>query len=78
MPVASICLSPWTDPAATGESYNEEMAEKDVILGPIFKKMWSHGIRNFHAYYVDESDMDGFTPPYSPKYCKSCKSLLLL
>ena len=66
MPVASICLSPWTDPAATGESYNEEMAEKDVILGPIFKKMWSHGIRNFHAYYVDDSDMDEKNPLINP------------
>ena len=22
--------------------------------------------------YVDESEMDGFTPPNSPKNCKSC------
>ena len=22
--------------------------------------------------YVEESDIEGFTPPNSPKYCKSC------
>jgi hypothetical protein len=22
--------------------------------------------------YVEESEMDGLTPPNSPKYCKSC------
>ena len=47
LPGAVMCISPWADPAATGESYNREMAEKDLLIGPIFKRMW------------DEYNLDG-------------------
>ena len=51
-PGAIMCISPWADPAATGASYTKEMAEKDLLIGAIFKKMWGdYGLDGFGGYF---------------------------
>ena len=59
LPAAVLCISPWADPPATGDTYTEEMADKDVLLGPIMKKQWNkYGHPGFAGYYVKNEDMD--------------------
>ncbi|SVB91363.1 uncharacterized protein METZ01_LOCUS244217, partial [marine metagenome] len=58
LPAAVLCISPWADPPATGDTYTEEMADKDVLLGPIMKKQWNkYGHPGFAGYYVKNEDM---------------------
>jgi len=67
LPGAVICISPWADPAATGESYNREMAEKDLLIGPIFKRMWDeYNLDGFGGYFVKEEDLDSENPYICP------------
>mgnify|MGYP000037455294 FL=1 len=67
LPSAVICLSPWANPAGEGESYNREIAEKDLILGPVFKRMWDeYGLENFGGYYVKKEDLDLNNPYICP------------
>lgn len=67
LPSAIICISPWADPAATGESYNEEMCAKDLLLGPVFTKMWNEfGLDGFAGYFVHEDDLDADNPYICP------------
>ena len=62
-----ICISPWADPAATGESYNEEMADKDPLIGPLFKKIWSKFyMKSAIGYYVKKEDVDQSNPLICP------------
>ena len=67
LPAAIMCISPWADPAATGESYNREMAEKDLLIGPIFKRMWDeYNLDGFGGYFVKEEDLDSENPYICP------------
>lgn len=66
-PGAIMCISPWADPAATGDSYTKEMAEKDLLIGAIFKKMWGeYGLDGFGGYFVKEEDLDSENPYICP------------
>ena len=42
LPAAVVCISPWADPAATGESYNEEMADKDPLIAVSYTHLRAH------------------------------------
>ena len=67
LPAAVLCISPWADPPATGDTYTEEMADKDVLLGPIMKKQWNkYGHPGFAGYYVKNEDMDVTNPYIAP------------
>jgi acetyl esterase/lipase len=67
LPGAVICMSPWADPAATGETYNEEMCDKDPVLGPTFKKVFQkYGLDAYLTYYVKDEDMDSENPYICP------------
>ena len=66
-PAAIACISPWADPAATGESYNEEMADKDPLIGPLFKKIWNKfNMKSAIGYYVKKEDADPSNPFICP------------
>ena len=40
---------------------NPEMAEKDLLIGPIFKRMWDkYSLDGFGGYYVKKEDLDSF------------------
>ena len=67
LPSSVICLSPWADPAATGDSYNLEMCDRDPVLGPTFKRVFSeYGLDSYLTYYVDDKDMDENNPYICP------------
>ena len=67
LPSAVFCISPWADPAATGDSYNDEMCSKDLLLGPIFRKMWSdYKLDGFAGYFVRDEDLDSENPYICP------------
>jgi acetyl esterase/lipase len=52
LPCAVICMSPWADPAATGDTYNAEMCDRDPVLGPTFKKVFQkYGLDTYLTYY---------------------------
>tara|TARA_Y100000768_G_C23916975_1_gene652860 strand:- start:78 stop:1046 length:969 start_codon:yes stop_codon:yes gene_type:complete len=66
-PSSVICLSPWADPAATGESYNDDTCAKDIVLGPIFAKVWKeYNTRTYLTYYVKDEEMDENNPFICP------------
>ena len=67
MPSSIICISPWADPEGTGDTYTTEMAEKDILMGPVFKKMWNYGHQSF-LYFVDENEYEINDPFISPIY----------
>ena len=67
MPSSIICISPWADPEGTGDTYTTEMAEKDILMGPVFKKMWNYGHQSF-LYFVDEKEYEINDPFISPIY----------
>ena len=59
LPAAIICLSPWADPPARGETYNEEMASKDPTLGPVFLKYFKKtGDWSLMGYYAKNGPLD--------------------
>jgi acetyl esterase/lipase len=58
LPVAAVCLSPWTDLACTGESW-ETNRKKDIVLAP-------EALRKSAQLYLGESDPR--TPLASPLY----------
>jgi len=67
MPKASFCISPWADPPATGETYNEDMADLDILMGPVMKKNWSQYKHDgFAGYYVKNIDLDPNNPYIAP------------
>ena len=67
LPSSVICLSPWADPAATGDSYNLEMCDRDPVLGPTFKRVFlDYGLDSYLTYYVDDEDMDENNPYICP------------
>jgi acetyl esterase/lipase len=67
LPSAVICMSPWADPAATGDTYNLETCERDLVLGPTFKKVFlKYGLESYLTYYVDDADMDENNPLICP------------
>ena len=67
LPAAVLCISPWADPPATGDTYTEAMADKDILLGPIMKKQWNnYGHPGFAGYYVKNEDMDVTNPYIAP------------
>ena len=58
-PAAIICMSPWADPAANGETYSETMADKDPTLGPVFLKYFKkHGDWSLMGYYAKHESYD--------------------
>jgi monoterpene epsilon-lactone hydrolase len=66
-PSAIICISPWADPAATGDTYTREVAEKDLLIGAIFKRMWDeYDLSGFGGYFVKEEDLDENNPYICP------------
>ena len=66
-PSAIICISPWADPAATGNTYTREVAEKDLLIGAIFKRMWDeYDLSGFGGYFVKEEDLDENNPYICP------------
>ena len=59
LPNSLALLSPWADPAGKGESYNLEMADRDILLGPMMKKIWNSDDELYNFYLKDEDvDMD--------------------
>jgi monoterpene epsilon-lactone hydrolase len=67
LPSAVICMSPWADPAATGDTYNAEMCDRDPVLGPTFKKVFQkYGLDAYLTYYVKDEDMDSEDPYICP------------
>ena len=67
LPAAVMCMSPWADPAATGDTYNIEMCDKDPVLGPTFKKVFQkYGLDAYLTYYVKDEDMDSENPFICP------------
>jgi acetyl esterase/lipase len=65
LPNALALLSPWADPAGTGDTYNLEMADRDILLGPMIKRIWEN---NDHLYdgYLNEEDADNDNPLIFP------------
>ena len=44
-----------------------EMAEKDLLIGPIFKRMWDeYNLDGFGGYFVKEEDLDSDNPYICP------------
>ena len=59
LPNSLALLSPWADPAGKGETYNLEMADRDILLGPMMKKIWNSDDELYNFYLKDEDvDMD--------------------
>ena len=65
MPSFLALLSPWTDPGGSGDTYTYEMAERDVLLGPMFKKIWDSD-DELYNFYLNEEDMDENDPYVIP------------
>ena len=57
LPSALALLSPWTDPSASGDTYTYEMADRDIMLGPLFKKIWENGDQPYD-YFLNQEDYD--------------------
>jgi len=64
-PNALALLSPWADPAGTGDSYNMDMAERDILIGPTMKKIWENK-HNLYDGYLNEEDADRENPLIFP------------
>ena len=65
LPSCLALLSPWTDPNGSGDTYTYEMAERDVLLGPMFKKIWDSGDKLYN-FYLNDEDMDENNPYVVP------------
>jgi acetyl esterase/lipase len=78
LPSSVALLSPWTDPSGTGESYNEDMADRDILIGPIMKNVWKNDDELYH-FYINEEDVDkenAFMFPLSGDY-KNCPPIMI-
>ena len=78
LPACLALLSPWADPTSSGSSYTIEMANRDILLGPTFKKIWSNN-DNAYDFFIDEKDMDKTNPyivPLNGDY-KNCPPILI-
>ncbi len=78
LPACLALLSPWADPTSSGSSYTIEMANRDILLGPTFKKIWSNN-DNAYDFFIDEKDMDKTNPyivPINGDY-KNCPPILI-
>ena len=56
LPNSLALLSPWADPAGKGETYNLEMADRGILLGPMMKKIWNNDDEN--NFYLKDEDVD--------------------
>ena len=65
LPTSLALLSPWTDLTGTGTSYTENMADRDLLLGPIFKRIWANG-DSLHGFYINEGEFDSNNPYMIP------------
>tara|TARA_Y100000741_G_scaffold203751_1_gene154924 strand:- start:393 stop:1400 length:1008 start_codon:yes stop_codon:yes gene_type:complete len=78
LPSSVALLSPWADPSGSGESYNEDMADRDILIGPIMKNVWKNDDELYH-FYIDEKDVDkenAFMFPLSGDY-KNCPPIMI-
>ena len=78
LPSCLALLSPWTDPNGTGDTYTYEMAERDVLLGPMFKKIWDSGDKLYN-FYLNEEDMnenDPYVIPFVGNY-DNCPPIMI-
>ncbi len=78
LPACLALLSPWADPTSSGSSYTIEMANRDILLGPTFKKIWKNN-DNAYDFFIDEKDMDKTNPyivPLNGDY-KNCPPILI-
>ena len=67
LPKAIFSFSPWADPAATGDTYTIEICEKDLLLGPVFKKTWTkYKADAYLTYYVPDEVMSENDPYICP------------
>ena len=57
LPSSVALLSPWADPSGSGESYTEDMADRDILIGPIMKKVWANN-DELYNFYIDDKDVD--------------------
>ena len=57
LPSSLALLSPWADPSGSGDSYTEDMADRDILLGPIMKRVWKNN-DELYNFYIDEDDVD--------------------
>ena len=57
LPSSVALLSPWADPSGSGESYTKDMADKDILLGPIMKKIWEND-DELYNFYIEDEDVD--------------------
>ena len=65
LPRSLALLSPWADPAGTGDSYNMDMADRDILIGPTMKKIWENK-HNLYDGYLNEKDADRENPLIFP------------
>jgi acetyl esterase/lipase len=57
LPSSVALLSPWADPSGSGDTYTQDMADRDILLGPIMKNVWQNNDELYH-YYIDEKDVE--------------------
>ena len=65
LPTSLALLSPWTDLTGRGETYTAEMANRDLLLGPIFKRIWENN-DTLHGFYINEGEFDPENPYMVP------------
>ena len=65
LPTSLALLSPWTDLTGKGETYTAEMANRDLLLGPIFKRIWENN-DTLHGFYINEGEFDPENPYMVP------------
>tara|TARA_Y100000996_G_scaffold213425_1_gene167622 strand:- start:805 stop:1764 length:960 start_codon:yes stop_codon:yes gene_type:complete len=78
LPSSLALLSPWADPSGSGESYNDEMADRDILIGPIMKNVWKNNDELYH-FFIDEEDVDKQNElmfPLSGNY-KDCPPIMI-
>ena len=78
LPNALALLSPWADPAGSGDSYNMDMADRDILIGPTMKKIWENK-HNLYDGYLNEEDADRENPlifPIKGDY-KDCPPIMI-
>ena len=78
LPNALALLSPWADPAGSGDSYNMDMADRDILIGPTMKKIWKNK-HNLYDGYLNEEDADSENPlifPIKGDY-KDCPPIMI-
>ena len=78
LPSSLALLSPWADPSGSGDSYTEDMADRDILIGPIMKRIWKSNDQLYN-YYIDEENVNKEDPymfPLSGNY-QDCPPIMI-